>query len=87
MKDAGPINEWWVTGYDGGDKALIVISTPLAEYYLMEPHPDYTTFMGNLIEKVYTSKLVIEFLLEEENPTFEDLLNKIEVMVFFKVSI
>ena len=23
----GPIGEWWITGYDGGDKALLGVST------------------------------------------------------------
>lgn len=26
-KNLGPINEWWITGYDGGEKALIGFST------------------------------------------------------------
>lgn len=26
-KNLGPINEWWITGFDGGEKALIGFST------------------------------------------------------------
>ncbi len=26
-KNIGPINEWWIAGFDGGEKALIGFST------------------------------------------------------------
>jgi DNA (cytosine-5)-methyltransferase 1 len=77
--DMGPINEWWVSGFDGGEKALIGFSTPYAEYYLMEPSPDYAPLMSVVKEKIYMGKLVIEFLLDEIDPSYEDLLNKIQV--------
>lgn len=79
-KDIGPINEWWVSGYDGGEKALIGFSTAFAEYYLMEPSDDYAPFMDVIKEKIYIGKLVIEFLLDEVNPTYEDLINVIQVI-------
>lgn len=78
-KDLGPINEWWISGFDGGEKALVGFSTPYAEYYLLEPSPDYAPLMESVKEKIYMGKLVIEFLLDEENPSFEDLINKIQV--------
>ncbi|XP_076375510.1 DNA methyltransferase 1a isoform X3 [Megalopta genalis] len=38
--------------------------------------------MSDLVrEKIYISKLVIEFLLDELNPTYEDLLNKLQTVV------
>ena len=78
-KDMGPINEWWVTGFDGGEHALIGFSTAFAEYILMEPSEAYVPFMNTVKEKIHMSKLVIEFLLDEINPTYEDLVNKLQV--------
>ena len=68
-----------MSGYDGGESALIGISTAYGEYYLMEPSSSYLPFMEKVREKIYMSKLVIEFLIDEENPTYEDLLNKFQV--------
>lgn len=79
MKDLGPINEWFVSGFDGGESAIIGISTQYGEYYLMEPSEKYLPFMEPVREKIYMSKIVIEFLIEEANPTYEDLLNKLQV--------
>ncbi|KAG8247308.1 DNA (cytosine-5)-methyltransferase 1, partial [Homalodisca vitripennis] len=81
VKDMGPINEWWVSGYDGGERALIGFSTAYGEYYLMEPCEAYAPLMESVKEKIYMGKLVIEFLLEEENASYEDLLNKLQTTV------
>lgn len=78
-KDMGPINEWWVSGFDGGERALIGFSTAYAEYYLMEPSEAYTPIMENIKEKIYMGKMVIEFLLNEVEPMYEDLINKLQV--------
>lgn len=78
-KDMGPINEWWVSGFDGGERALIGFSTAFGEYYLMEPSEAYAPLMESVKEKIYMGKLVIEFLLDEENASYEDLLNKLQV--------
>ncbi|KAL2747796.1 DNA (cytosine-5)-methyltransferase PliMCI isoform X1 [Vespula maculifrons] len=80
-KDMGPINEWWVSGFDGGELALIGFSTPFAEYILMEPSEAYAPFMDSIRQKIYMSKIIIEFLLDEINPTYEDLLNKLQTIV------
>jgi DNA (cytosine-5)-methyltransferase 1 len=79
-KDMGPINEWWVSGFDGGEKALVGFSTGFGEYYLMEPSESYALFMETVNEKIFISKTVIEFLLENISPTYEDLLNKLQVL-------
>lgn len=79
-RDVGPINEWWTSGFDGGEKALVGFTTSYGEYYLMEPSPEYSPFMKSVKEKIYLAKIVIEFLLSEENPSFEDLINKIQVI-------
>ncbi|XP_033200860.1 DNA (cytosine-5)-methyltransferase PliMCI [Bombus vancouverensis nearcticus] len=80
-KDMGPINEWWVSGFDGGELALVGFTTAFAEYILMEPAEAYAPFMDSVKEKIYMSKIVIEFLLDEINPTYEDLLNKLQTIV------
>ncbi|XP_076753512.1 DNA (cytosine-5)-methyltransferase PliMCI [Xylocopa sonorina] len=80
-KDMGPINEWWVSGFDGGELALVGFTTAFGEYILMEPAEAYTPFMESVKEKIYMSKIVIEFLLDEINPTYEDLLNKLQTVV------
>ncbi|XP_023289399.1 DNA (cytosine-5)-methyltransferase 1 [Orussus abietinus] len=80
-KDIGPFNEWWLSGFDGGELALIGVGTAFAEYILMEPSEAYAPFMVTLREKIHMSKFVIEFLLDEVNPSYEDLLNKLQTAV------
>ncbi|XP_078046849.1 DNA methyltransferase 1a isoform X2 [Augochlora pura] len=41
----------------------------------------YAPFIDLVREKIYISKLVIEFLLDELNPSYEDLLNKLQTIV------
>ncbi|XP_069697598.1 DNA (cytosine-5)-methyltransferase 1-like isoform X2 [Periplaneta americana] len=83
-KDMGPINEWWLSGFDGGEKALIGFSTAYGEYYLMEPSEHYAPLMENVNEKIFVSKVVIEFLLDDINMSYEDLLNKLQTTVPLK---
>ena len=85
-KDLGPINEWWVSGFDGGENALIGFNTAFAEYILMEPSEAYEPLMEPVREKIYISKGVIEYLLEEIDPSFEDLLNKFDSELLIKHS-
>nr|XP_023408217.1 DNA (cytosine-5)-methyltransferase 1 isoform X3 [Loxodonta africana] len=80
-KNLGPINEWWITGFDGGEKALIGFSTSFAEYILMDPSPEYAPIFGLMQEKIYISKIVVEFLQNNPDLTYEDLINKIETTV------
>ncbi|KAL1781550.1 DNA (cytosine-5)-methyltransferase 1 [Sigmodon hispidus] len=80
-KNLGPINEWWITGFDGGEKALIGFSTSFAEYILMEPSPEYAPIFGLMQEKIYISKIVVEFLQSNPHAVYEDLINKIETTV------
>lgn len=53
----GPINSWWVAGFDGGEKALIGFTTAYAEYVLMEPSSAYQHIMATMNEKIYLSKV------------------------------
>ncbi|KAF2360331.1 S-adenosyl-L-methionine-dependent methyltransferase [Trinorchestia longiramus] len=81
VKDVGPINEWWISGFDGGEKALLGFSTGYAEYVLMEPLPIYKSFVDAVMEKIYLSKLVIEFLYDNDEGSYEDLLHVLQTAV------
>lgn len=70
----------YIHGFDGGNRNCITLSTEFGEYNLMKPSADYTPLMNNLFEKIWLSKVVVEYL--EENyymqPTYEDLLEVIK---------
>lgn len=50
-----------------------------AEYILMDPSPEYAPLFSVMQEKIYISKIVVEFLQNNPDSTYEDLINKIEV--------
>eukprot|EP00795_Rhopilema_esculentum_P006330 gene6330-11763_t len=81
VKNIGPINEWWITGFDGGERALIGFTTAFAEYILVKPSDEYAPFVNAVLEKIYMSKAVIEFLNIDPEVRYEDLLNKIQTTV------
>ena len=60
--DCGPIYAWSNAGFDGGEKALTIISTGFADYYLMEPSEAYQPLARQVEEKVFLTKHVIEYL-------------------------
>ncbi|CAG9786638.1 unnamed protein product [Diatraea saccharalis] len=76
VKDVGPIIEWFIHGFDGGEKNCITLSTEFGEYNLLKPSEQYTPLMNNLYEKIWLSKVVVEYLEEYHylQPTYEDLL-------------
>lgn len=80
-RNMGPINEWFISGFDGGENALIGFSTAYAEYILMEPSEAYTPFIEQMRVKVHMAKIVIEFLSDNEDAAYEDLLNKVQTTV------
>ncbi|RUS91723.1 hypothetical protein EGW08_000549 [Elysia chlorotica] len=80
-RNMGPINEWFISGFDGGENALIGFSTGYAEYILMEPSEAYRPFIEQMQLKVYMAKMVIEFVSDNEDASYEDLLNKIQITV------
>ncbi|XP_077185875.1 DNA (cytosine-5)-methyltransferase 1 isoform X2 [Paroedura picta] len=80
-KKMGPINAWWITGFDGGEKALIGFTTAFADYILMESSEEYAAIFALMQEKIYMSKIVVEFLQNNPDVSYEDLLNKIETTV------
>ena len=80
-KKMGPINEWWTTGFDGGEAALIGFSTAFAEYILMTPSEAYVPFVDAVLEKINMSKIVIEFVTNNPDANYEDLINKVQTTV------
>lgn len=64
-----------------GEKALIGFSTAYAEYILMSASDAYSPFLEAVREKIYLSKMVIEFILHDPDAAYEDLLNKMETTV------
>nr|XP_042136225.1 DNA (cytosine-5)-methyltransferase 1-like [Peromyscus maniculatus bairdii] len=77
----GPINVWWITGFNEDENAVIGFTTFYSEYILMEPSPDYAPIFAPVLEKVNLSKTVIEFLRHNPHAVYEDLINKIETTV------
>ena len=47
----------------------------------MEPSEAYSPFIEQMKVKVHMSKIVIEFLTNNPDATYEDLLNKIQVLI------
>lgn len=45
----------------------------------MEPSEEYAPIFALMQEKIYMSKIVVEFLQNNRDVSYEDLLNKIEV--------
>lgn len=45
----------------------------------MQPSEEYAPIFALMQEKIYMSKIVVEFLQKNREATYEDLLNKIEV--------
>ena len=45
----------------------------------MDPSPEYAPLFSVMQEKIYISKIVVEFLQNNPDSTYEDLINKIEV--------
>uniref|UniRef100_A0A8D3EAM3 DNA (cytosine-5)-methyltransferase n=1 Tax=Scophthalmus maximus TaxID=52904 RepID=A0A8D3EAM3_SCOMX len=80
-KKLGPINAWWITGFDGGEKALIGFTTAFADYILMHSSEEYAPIFALMQEKIYMSKIVVEYLQKNPDASYEDLLNKIETTV------
>lgn len=58
-KQLGPINSWWIAGFDGGSHALIGFTTAYAEYVLMDPSPEYRGIMATVHEKIHLSKVCV----------------------------
>lgn len=52
--------------------------TAFADYILMEPSEEYAPIFALMQEKIYMSKIVVEFLQNNRDVSYEDLLNKIE---------
>lgn len=74
----GPIVSWWTSGYDGGQNVVLGLTTAFAEYILMRPSLQYRPYIDNMQEKIYLVKVVMEFLIENDEFSYEDMLSKVE---------
>lgn len=61
---------------------LILYFAEYAEYILMKPNELYAPYMDAIREKIHLSKVVIELLIEDNEASYEDLLNKLDVKWF-----
>lgn len=50
-----------------------------ADYILMQSSEEYAPIFAVMQEKIYMSKIVVEFLQKNPDASYEDLLNRIEV--------
>ena len=70
----GPILEWWLSGFDRGERVLIGITTELCNYYLQEASPEYSAFIRPIFEAVHITKLTVEFLEQNDGASYEEML-------------
>ena len=52
-------------------------ATCYADYVLMAASELYNPIMNQLVEKIYLSKVLIEFLADDDTADYEDLLSKL----------
>nr|AFV53350.1 DNA (cytosine-5-)-methyltransferase 1 [Pleurobrachia bachei] len=77
----GPIDAWYVTGFDGGERELIGFTTVYAEYLLLHPGPEYRSIYDGVREKSFLSKTVIEILEGEPEQSLEDLIQRVQQVI------
>lgn len=53
----------------------------------MQPSEEYAPIFALMQEKIYMSKIVVEFLQKNPDASYEDLLNKIEVSLLDSILI
>lgn len=83
MVKLGPLNGWWVAGFNEGENAVTGVSTGDAHYYLMEPSPAYgRVLFPSVLEKAVLSKVVVRTLEkahdDDEEMNFDDFLYAVE---------
>ena len=72
---SGRIKDWWISGYEEGEKMRIGITTEMGYYHLSSSSESYATFFEIIKEKKNTINLV--YLTIKENPdlTYEELID------------
>ncbi|TRY67204.1 hypothetical protein TCAL_02281 [Tigriopus californicus] len=60
VRQAGPIVQWWTTGFNKGENVVIGVSTDLADYHLQLPSSEYARIMQSLHERTILTKMVFE---------------------------
>ena len=52
-------------------ECLLICFAAFSDYILMQPSEAYTPYMNTVTEKNHLSKIVIEFLTEEQDANYE----------------
>ncbi|XP_052746460.1 DNA (cytosine-5)-methyltransferase 1 isoform X2 [Bicyclus anynana] len=75
VKDVGPILQWCIRSFDG-NKNCITLSTKSGEFNLIKPSPEYTPLMNNMYERIWLTKVVVDYIQEYFYlyPNYKDLL-------------
>nr|ALB00264.1 DNA (cytosine-5)-methyltransferase [Tigriopus japonicus] len=82
VRQAGPIVQWWTTGFNKGENVVIGVSTDWADYHLQLPSLEYARIMKNLQERTILTKMVFEIadsaFETASDITYEDMLIQME---------
>ena len=67
--------------YDEGKKPIITLTTGFAHYMLGRPSREYLPHYEILEQKVFLSKLVFEFILDEANDdaSYDELVDALDI--------
>ncbi|XP_074597623.1 DNA (cytosine-5)-methyltransferase 1-like [Brevipalpus obovatus] len=76
-QNIGPIAQWWISGFDCGEKVVIGIESPYCQYNLLKPHPTYEEFVSKTLRKAMLAKYFIEFLERKSDSSTEELMEYI----------
>ncbi|MEN2496092.1 MAG: DNA (cytosine-5)-methyltransferase 1 [Marteilia pararefringens] len=72
----GPIDEWFLFGFDGGLDLVVVISTEYAHYLVEHAAPPYAPHHTPFLARALVCKFVFETLLGDYAISFEHLVER-----------
>eukprot|EP00095_Tigriopus_kingsejongensis_P000286 maker-scaffold253_size237113-snap-gene-1.26 protein:Tk00286 transcript:maker-scaffold253_size237113-snap-gene-1.26-mRNA-1 annotation:"dna cytosine-5-methyltransferase 1" len=82
VRDAGPLEQWWIHGFEEGSTLTLGVSTDSGHYFLSQPSKEYKPFMAELSFKGHLAKLAVEFMMACNRSRlpieYEDLLASLE---------
>lgn len=56
-----------------------------AEYFLVQPSAEYKPFFDKMLEKIYLTKILIEYLDKHTEAKYPDFLERIQITVINEV--
>lgn len=77
-QNIGPIAQWWISGFDCGEKVVIGIESTFCQYNLLKPHPAYEEFVSKTLRKAMLTKYFIEFLDRKSDSSVQELMEYIQ---------